>query len=46
MAQGFSNARIARELDVTEKAVDRSIGLIFQTSSCPRRRTSIVGCSR
>ena len=31
MAQGFSNARIARELDVTEKAVDRSIALIFQT---------------
>ena len=31
MAQGFSNARIARELGVTEKAVDRSIALIFQT---------------
>jgi DNA-binding NarL/FixJ family response regulator len=35
MAQGFSNARIARELDVTEKAVDRSIGLIFQTLELP-----------
>ncbi len=36
MAQGFSNARIARELDVTEKAVDRSIGLIFQTLELPK----------
>ncbi len=35
MAQGFSNARIARELQVTEKAVDRSIGLIFQTLELP-----------
>jgi DNA-binding NarL/FixJ family response regulator len=35
MAQGFSNARIARELDVTEKAVDRSIGLIFRTLELP-----------
>jgi DNA-binding NarL/FixJ family response regulator len=35
MAQGFSNARIARELGVTEKAVDRSIGLIFQTLELP-----------
>jgi DNA-binding NarL/FixJ family response regulator len=31
MAQGYSNARIGRELGVTEKAVDRSIALIFQT---------------
>ena len=35
MAQGFSNGRIARELGVTEKAVDRSIGLIFQTLELP-----------
>jgi DNA-binding NarL/FixJ family response regulator len=35
MAQGFSNARIARELGVTEKAVDRSIALIFQTLELP-----------
>ena len=35
MAQGFSNVRIARELDVTEKAVDRSIGRIFQTLELP-----------
>jgi DNA-binding NarL/FixJ family response regulator len=35
VAQGFSNARIARELGVTEKAVDRSIGLIFQTLELP-----------
>ncbi len=35
MAQGFSNARIARELVVTEKAVARSIALIFQTLGLP-----------
>jgi DNA-binding NarL/FixJ family response regulator len=35
MAQGYSNARIARSLEVTEKAVDRSIGLIFQTLELP-----------
>ena len=35
VAQGFSNARIARELGVTEKAIDRSIGLIFQTLELP-----------
>ena len=35
MAQGFSNARIARELGVTEKAVDRNIALIFQTLELP-----------
>jgi DNA-binding NarL/FixJ family response regulator len=35
MAQGFSNGRIARELGVTEKAVDRSIALIFQTLELP-----------
>jgi DNA-binding NarL/FixJ family response regulator len=35
MAQGYSNARIGRELGVTEKAVDRSITLIFQTLELP-----------
>ena len=35
MAQGFSNARIAREMVVTEKAVARSIALIFQTLGLP-----------
>jgi DNA-binding NarL/FixJ family response regulator len=35
MAQGFSNARIARELDVSEKGVDRAIGVIFQTLEMP-----------
>ena len=35
MAQGYSNARIGRELGVTEKAVDRSIALIFQTLQLP-----------
>ncbi|MEP6649676.1 MAG: response regulator transcription factor [Lapillicoccus sp.] len=35
MAQGYSNARIARALDITEKAVDRSIALIFQTLELP-----------
>ena len=35
MAQGHSNARIGRELGVTEKAVDRSIALIFQTLELP-----------
>jgi DNA-binding NarL/FixJ family response regulator len=35
MAQGYSNARIGRELEVTEKAVDRSIALIFQTLELP-----------
>jgi DNA-binding NarL/FixJ family response regulator len=31
MAQGYSNARIARELGVTEAAVARNIALIFET---------------
>src|SRR5690349_12660770 len=35
MAQGYSNARIGRELGITEKAVDRSIALIFQTLELP-----------
>ena len=35
MAQGYSNARIGRDLGVTEKAVDRSIALIFQTLELP-----------
>jgi DNA-binding NarL/FixJ family response regulator len=35
MAQGYSNARIGRELGITEKAVDRSIALIFQTLQLP-----------
>jgi DNA-binding NarL/FixJ family response regulator len=35
MAQGYSNARIARQLVVTEKAVARSIALIFQTLGLP-----------
>lgn len=35
MAQGYSNARIARELVVTEKAIARSIALIFQTLGLP-----------
>ena len=45
MAQGFSNARIARELDVSEKGVDRAIGVIFQTLACRPRPTSTAGCS-
>lgn len=35
MAQGYSNARIARELFVTEKAVARSIALIFVSLDLP-----------
>jgi DNA-binding NarL/FixJ family response regulator len=35
MAQGYSNAHIGRDLGVTEKAVDRSIALIFQTLELP-----------
>lgn len=35
MAQGYSNARIARELFVTEKAVARSIALIFVALDLP-----------
>jgi DNA-binding NarL/FixJ family response regulator len=35
MAQGYSNARIGRELGITEKGVDRSIALIFQTLQLP-----------
>lgn len=35
MAQGYSNARIARELLVTEKAVARSIAVILQTLGLP-----------
>lgn len=35
MAQGYSNARIARELFVTEKAVARNIALIFVTLDLP-----------
>lgn len=35
MAQGYSNARIARELFVTEKAIARSIALIFVALDLP-----------
>lgn len=35
MAQGYSNARIARELFVTEAAVARNISLIFETLDLP-----------
>ncbi|MEO9199713.1 MAG: response regulator transcription factor [Antricoccus sp.] len=35
MAQGHSNARIARELVVTEKAVERNIALIFDSLGLP-----------
>jgi DNA-binding NarL/FixJ family response regulator len=35
MAQGYSNARIARELVVTEAAVARNIALIFETLDLP-----------
>ncbi|PRB06434.1 response regulator transcription factor [Microbacterium sp. MYb64] len=35
MAQGYSNARIARELFVTEKAIARSIALIFVSLDLP-----------
>ena len=47
MAQGFSNARIARELDVTrEGASTAASASSSRPSSCPRRPTSTVGCSR
>ncbi|WP_420124533.1 response regulator [Nakamurella sp.] len=36
MAQGYSNARIARELVVTEAAVARNIALIFETLGLPQ----------
>ncbi len=36
MAQGYSNARIARELVVTEAAVARNISLIFDTLGLPQ----------
>ena len=36
MAQGYSNARIARELVVTEAAVARNIALIFETLNLPQ----------
>ncbi len=35
MAQGYSNARIARELVITEAAVARNIALIFETLDLP-----------
>jgi DNA-binding NarL/FixJ family response regulator len=35
MAQGYSNARIARQLVVTEKAVARNIAFIFDTLRLP-----------
>lgn len=35
MAQGYSNTRIARELSVTEKAVERNIALIFDSLGLP-----------
>lgn len=35
MAQGYSNARIARELFITEAAVARNIALIFETLDLP-----------
>ena len=46
MAQGYSNARIAREMVVTEKAVARSIALIFQTLGVHRIPTITGGCWR
>lgn len=38
MALGYSNARIARELTVTEAAVDRNISLIFDALVLPPDR--------
>ena len=35
MAQGHSNTRIARELTVTEKAVERNIAFIFESLGLP-----------
>ena len=35
MAQGYSNTRIARELTITEKAVERNIALIFDSLGLP-----------
>ena len=35
MAQGHSNTRIAREMTVTEKAVERNIALIFDSLGLP-----------
>ena len=35
MAQGHSNTRIARELVITEKAVERNIAIIFDSSGLP-----------
>jgi DNA-binding NarL/FixJ family response regulator len=35
MAQGHSNIRIARELTVTEKAVERNIAFIFESLGLP-----------
>lgn len=35
MAQGHSNTRIARELTVTEKAVERNIAFIFESLDLP-----------
>jgi DNA-binding NarL/FixJ family response regulator len=35
MAQGHSNTRIARELTVTEKAVERNIAFIFDSLGLP-----------
>lgn len=38
MALGYSNARIARELTVTEAAVSRNISLIFDSLVLPPDR--------
>jgi len=46
MAQGYSNARIAREMVVTEKAVARSIALISRPSVSHRIPTITGGCWR
>ena len=35
MAQGYSNTRIAREMTVTEKAVERNIAFIFDSLGLP-----------
>jgi len=35
VAQGHSNTRIARELVITEKAVERNIAFIFDTLGLP-----------